>query len=142
MLTLGALASNLKDQEKPYISAEVRSKDQFQYGRFVTRMQGSDKHGTIATFLTLWLGDEEEDFSVAGWNHINLELVPHHDDKVTTNLIWANFTNEGDSVKNFDPSNNWHEYDIRWTPNHITFIIDGVERRREVHTEADPHAAV
>merc|ERR1712088_1018395 len=69
--------------------------------------QGSDKHGTIATFLTLWLGDEE-----------------------------------GDLVKNFDPSNNWHEYDIRWTPNHITFIIDGVERRREVHTEDDPHAAV
>jgi len=59
MLTLGALASDLKDN-KPYISAEVRSKDQFQYGRFVTRMQGSDKNGTIATFMTLWLGDEEE----------------------------------------------------------------------------------
>jgi len=27
MLTLGAMAADLKDQNKPYISAEVRSKD-------------------------------------------------------------------------------------------------------------------
>ena len=64
MLTLGAMAADLKDQHKPYISAEVRSKDQFQYGRFMTKMQGSDRHGTIATFMTLFLGDEEEKMSV------------------------------------------------------------------------------
>jgi beta-glucanase (GH16 family) len=142
MLALGAIASNLEDQNKPYISAEIRSKDQFQYGRFMTKMQGSDRHGTIATFMTLWLGDEEEKFSFAGWNHINLELVPHAFNKVTTNLIWKNFTNEWDKVKNFDPSNNWHEYDIRWTPEHITFIIDGVERRREIHTDDDFNEAL
>jgi len=92
--------------------------------------------------MTIWLGDEEEDFSVAGWNHINLELVPHAHDKVTTNLIWSGFKNEWDKVKNFDPSNNWHEYDIRWTPDHITFIIDGVERRREIHLEDDFNEAL
>jgi len=96
-------------------------------------MQGSDRKGTIATFMTLFLGDENERMSTENWNHINLELVPHAFNKVTTNLIWANFTNEWDKVKNFDPSNNWHEYDIMWTPEHITFTIDGVERRREVH---------
>ena len=142
MLTLGAMAAKVNNPEKPYISAELRSRETFQYGRFVTKMQGSDRKGTLAAFCTLWLGDEEEDFSIAGWNHVNLELVPHRERTVMTNLIWANFTNEAQSVANFDPAQNWHEYDIRWTPEHITFIIDGVERRREVHTEDDFNEAL
>merc|ERR1712156_970393 len=113
-----------------------------QYGRFQTRMQGSDRKGTIATFMTLFLGDENERLSTETWNHINLELVPHAFEKVTTNLIWKNFTNEWDKVKNFDPSNNWHEYDIMWTPEHITFTIDGVERRREIHTDTNFNEAL
>jgi hypothetical protein len=39
-------------------------------------MQGSNMKGTLTSFLTLWLGDDEEEFSMAGWNHINLEIVP------------------------------------------------------------------
>jgi len=80
--------------------------------------------------------------SIAGWNHINLEVKPHAKNKVTTNLIWANFTNEGERIKHFDPAQDWHEYEIQWTPEHITFIIDGVERRREVHTDDDFNEAL
>ena len=77
-----------------------------------------------------------------GWNHINLQLEPHNFNKVTTNLIWSGFTNEAEQFKNFDPSNNWHKYDIRWTPEHITFLVDGVEKRREVYTTEDFNEAL
>ena len=52
MLALAAMASPLDDPNKPYISAVVKSRDYFHYGRFVTGMQGSDKRGTQTRFFT------------------------------------------------------------------------------------------
>jgi beta-glucanase (GH16 family) len=61
-------------------------------------------------------------------------LTPHKNNKVTTNLIWSGFTNWGETVQNFDPAQNWHEYEFTWTPDYVAFAIDGNEVRREDHT--------
>jgi len=124
---------------KPYISGEVHSKETFTYGRFVTRMKGSNMKGTLASFLTLWIGDDEEEFSIEGWNHINLEIVPSEKHKINTNLIYSGFTNDWVPIKDFDPTDEWHTYQIDWTPDYIAFRVDDNEVRRDL---AEGSAAV
>lgn len=131
ILTMGEVFAAKEQWNKPYISGEVHSKETFTYGRFVTRMKGSNMQGTLASFLTLWLGDDEEEFGIEGWNHINLEIVPSQHHKVNTNLIYSGFTNDWAPVNDFDPSDEWHTYAIDWTPNYIAFKVDDNEVRRE-----------
>jgi len=42
-------------------------------------------------------------------------------------------------VNNSNPTNGWHTYEMQWTPNTISFSIDGHEVR---HVDADDHEAV
>lgn len=37
-------------------------------------------------------------------------------------------------VENFDPADDWHVYEIKWTPNYIAWAIDGKEERRVTGT--------
>ena len=41
---------------------------------------------------------------------------------------------DGEYYRNFDPGNNWHEYEIEWRPNTIAWYIDGREVRRDTNT--------
>jgi beta-glucanase (GH16 family) len=77
LATLGAQAARVLDNVKPYISGEIQSKETFLYGRFKTRIQGSDRRGTLASFLTLFTGNDQTPLNFENWNHINLELKPH-----------------------------------------------------------------
>ena len=56
-----------------YHSGEVKTQETFTYGRFTTRMQGSGKMGTVGAFFTFWGGPN---WSMEGWNEIDVELVP------------------------------------------------------------------
>ena len=69
-----------------YRSGEVRSFETFSYGRFSTRIQGSGKPGTVGSFFTYWTGPN---WSVEGWNEIDVEIVPSiYDDPMSMNIIW------------------------------------------------------
>ena len=39
-----------------YRSGEVKTYEDFTYGRFTVRIQGSDKKGTCGSFFTYWTG--------------------------------------------------------------------------------------
>ena len=54
-------------------SGAVSTHEQFQYGKFVTRMKAPDRKGTVASFFTYWDG---HDFMPHGWNELNFEIVP------------------------------------------------------------------
>jgi beta-glucanase (GH16 family) len=64
------------------------------------------------------------------WNQIKFELNPSDDHTVLTNLITA-YANEEVHVKDFDPKDEWHKYEITWTPDYISFSIDDEIRRYE-----------
>lgn len=81
--TLALLASSAAAN---YISGEVKTYEEFTYGRFTVRMQGADKNGTVSSFFTYWTGPE---WTQQGWNEIDVELVPSiRDDPFSTNIIW------------------------------------------------------
>ena len=70
--TLGAQAARVLDNDRPYISGEISSKETFTHGRFKTRMQASDRKGTLASFLTLFTGNANMPLNAENWNHINM----------------------------------------------------------------------
>ena len=74
-----------------YKSGEVRSHETFKYGKFVARIQTANKKGTCTSFFTYWTGTEFEPWSLAGWNEIDVEIVPTvSSTPYSTNIIYAN----------------------------------------------------
>ena len=76
--------------QKPWTSGEVVSNDTFQYGKFIARIKGDDKKGTVTSFFTFWEGNDQEKWDVSNWSEIDgVELVPSaHWGVLSTNIIW------------------------------------------------------
>ena len=109
---IGVQAASLLASAQRYYSGEVRTHQPFKYGKFKTRMQGSNQKGTVASLFTFWKGDDKMDWSVAEWNEIDVELVPSKGDNAFyTNLIYKNYAMDGKGM-NFDPKDEWHEYEF------------------------------
>lgn len=120
-----------------YYSGEIRTREPFRYGKFKTRMQGSGQKGTVASLFTFWNGQADLPWSVSEWEEIDIELVPSKEENpFFTNIIYRNRAMDGEYYRNFDPSNDWHEYEIVWKPNYIAWSVNGVEVRRETNTES------
>ena len=74
-----------------YLSAEIKTTESFQYGRFVTRMKSENREGTVASFFTNWDGPN---WSLGQRNQIDVEIVPSVQQSLgaspfSTNLIYA-----------------------------------------------------
>ena len=133
LFTSAALMAAAEAQN--YFSGEISTHETFLYGRFKTRIQGDAKPGTVTSFFTFWGGDATEPWSVAGWNELDIEIVP----SVTanpffTNIIYAYQQQDGYYHPSFDPSTDWHEYTIEWTPEYIAWSLNGSEVRRTAGT--------
>ena len=75
-------------QTKAYKSGEVKTREKFTYGKFVARIMCHNKPGTVTSFFTFWDGP---DWSIEGWNEIDIELVPSiTDNPFSTNIISEN----------------------------------------------------
>ena len=56
--------------------------------KFVARIKGDDRKGTVSSFFTYWKGPG---WNRGGWSEIDIELVPSSTEgTVSTNLIWTN----------------------------------------------------
>ena len=61
---------------------------------------------------------------------------------LSTNVIYGDGHNkleDHDYAPSFDPKDEWHTYAFEWTPNYISFSIDGKEVR---HMDANSHDAI
>ena len=65
--------TNSYNGQTAYISGDVVSKEEFQYGKFVSRVYIPNKKGTTAGFFTMHDGPFTE------WNSVEIELVPSVD---------------------------------------------------------------
>jgi beta-glucanase (GH16 family) len=113
-----------------YQSGAVSTHEKFLYGKFVARMKAPDRKGTVASFFTYWDGPN---FSPAGWNELDIEIVPSvEDNPFSTNVIYGDGKQkeeEHEYLDYFDPHDEWHVYEMEWTPEYISFTIDGREMR-------------
>lgn len=110
-------------------SAEIYTSDAYQYGRFSARIQYAPGSGVVSSFF-LWKDGSEQ----AGvfWNELDFEKL-EAECRMETNTIFGD--PEGiDPVKHDlegDLCAEYHVYTYEWTPEYISWLVDGVEIRRE-----------
>ena len=117
--------------EAAYRSGSVSTYEKFTYGKFVTRMKAPDRKGTVASFFTYWDGPG---FFPGGWNELDFEIAPSVEKTpLSLNVLYGNGKDkkleDHDYAHGFNPHDEWHTYEMEWTPKYIAFSIDGVEMR-------------
>ena len=112
-------------------SGAVTGFEKFTYGKFITRMKAPNKKGTVSSFFTYWNGP---DFYPGGWNELDIEIVPSvEQNPFSMNVIYGDgeVKRETHDYKDkFDPGDDWHIYEMAWTPDFIAWSIDNKEVRR------------
>ena len=120
---IGVAAANFK-------SGSLSTYEKFTYGKFVTRMKTPNQKGTVSSFFTYWDGPG---FYAGGWNELDIEIVPSvENNPFSTNVIYGDGHKKQenhDYAHEFDPREDWHTYEMEWTPDYISFAIDGKEVR-------------
>ena len=112
-------------------SGAVTGFEKFTYGKFITRMKAPNKKGTVASFFTYWNGPN---FFPGGWNELDVEIVPSvSQNPFSMNIIYGDGKTKRethDYKASFDPKDDWHIYEMAWTPEFIAWSIDNKEVRR------------
>ena len=129
--TIGLITFAAFAEAQHFKSGAVTGFEKFTYGKFITRMRAPNKKGTVSSFFTYWNGPN---FYPGGWNELDIEIVPSVDkNPFSMNVIYGDGETKHESHDyraGFDPSNDWHIYEIAWTPEFIAWSIDNKEVRR------------
>ncbi len=119
-------------------SAEFYTAQSYQYGRFEARLQFAPGDGVVSSFF-LWKNGSE----VAGtfWNELDFEKVGA-DCHLQTNAIYGNPSVPHSQTPALAASlcNQFHTYAYEWTPDYISWSLDGAEIRRETGDAATAFA--
>lgn len=97
------------------------------------------KKGTVASFYTYWDGPG---FYPGGWNEIDINVVPSEPNPVSMNTIYGDGHNKIEDhsyAEDVTLNDDWHTYEMEWTPDYISFSMDG---RKIRHMLADDHEAI
>lgn len=117
---------------KDYRGAEYRTKESFLYGRFEVRMKASGKEGVLSTFFTYFDGLPNDPWATSKWNEIDIEILGRYTNDVQLNTITPNTTNHVSHIwTDFNPADDYHTYAIEWTPDYVSWFIDGVQVRKQ-----------
>merc|ERR1711997_808378 len=136
LLAIGAYASS---EEKPNAGGELNSKGTYKYGRFVASMKASKAKGTGSVFALYDLESFANDQDVfSNWNA--MATVPSLADGEETSALYSRMNKElkedWKPYMDFTLDDNYHKFEIEWTPKHIVYKIDDIEIRRKEGVEA------
>ncbi len=123
-----------------YTSARLNSKFAFTYGRVDVRAKLPEGNGTWPAIWTLGKNISEtgaywetQGFGTTSWPACGEIDIMEHGLHATNEISWAIHTpsSSGATVNTDklvlpDVSDNYHVYSINWSPNQITFLVDGV----------------
>jgi len=106
------------DSKDPFISAEVRTQDYFQYGFFGTYMKPSGVMGTASTFFL---------YSSTPHDEIDIEFLGRYHNKVQFNYFKNGVGgHEYWYELDYDATQEFHHYGFYWDAHEITWYIDFV----------------
>lgn len=141
-LNIVAIKEPFTDQgeTKQYTSARLNSKFAFTYGRVDVRAKLPAGNGTWPAIWTLGKNVSEsgaywqtQGFGTTSWPACGeIDIMEHglHDTNEVSSAIHtpSSFGSTVNTETQFltDVSNNFHVYSLNWSPNQITFLIDGV----------------
>lgn len=119
-------------QGKDFAGAEIYVNDAVRYGRFDARMQMGAVSGSVSSMF-LYYNDSY--LKTEPWHEIDYEVLGKEPEKIQTNLITAlagekNKTSEEHHDLSSRADQTWHTYSIIWTPDYISWLVDGNEVRR------------
>lgn len=116
--------------------AEYRTKESFKYGRFETSIKAPGKEGMLTSLFTYFDGLPDDTWASSKWNEIDFEIMGRYKNDVQLNTITAGSANHvRHQYVNFNPSLDFHNYAFEWTPDYVTWFIDGVE----VYKQTEDH---
>lgn len=141
-LNIVAIKENFTDQgeTKQYTSARLNSKFAFTYGRVDVRAKLPEGDGTWPAIWTLGKNVNEngaywetQGFGTTSWPACGeidimehgLGPVNHVSSAIHTPSSFGATINYDSYILN-DVANEFHVYSVNWSPNQITFLIDGV----------------
>lgn len=125
------IAASFPLSAKDFKGAEYRTKEAFTYGRFEVRMKSAQKEGMLSSFFLYHDGDTQ-----ANWNEIDLEVMGRYSNNVQFNTITPGQVNHvRANYVAFNPSLDFHTYAFEWTPQYVSWFIDGYE----VYRQTGPH---
>ncbi|WP_298759326.1 family 16 glycosylhydrolase [uncultured Psychroserpens sp.] len=141
-LNIVAIKENFTDQgeTKAYTSARLNSKFAFTYGRIDVRARLPFGEGTWPAIWTLGKNINEagaywetQGFGTTSWPNCGeidvMEHGLHSTNEVSTAIHTpSSFGNTVNTATQMlaDVANDFHVYSMNWSPNQITFLIDGV----------------
>jgi hypothetical protein len=121
--------------QKPYRGAEVYSKNTVLYGRFEMSMKMVKGSGMLSTFFT---------FKNSGgtWEEIDVEIMGKNNaTELSSNIITGPSSSTVHHQKSLYPGNTladtFHTYILEWTPEYVSWFIDGVELRKDTTAVVD-----
>ena len=115
---------------KEFKGAEYRTKEAFTYGRFEVRMKSPYREGMLSSFFTYWDGGE------GIWNEIDIEIMGRYDDNIQFNTITPSQSGNhvGHLPVSFAPNLDYHTYAFEWTPQYVSWFVDGVQVLQQLGT--------
>jgi beta-glucanase (GH16 family) len=133
-LLLLTLLLSLSSHAKKFKGAEIRTNESYLYGRFEVKMKASQNSGMLVTFFTFY---DAPDFA-QNWNEIDIEILGRYPNEVQYNTIVGNHKmNEHRQVLEFNPHEGYHVYSFDWTPEYVSWSVDG----KEVYKQSGEHIA-
>merc|ERR1712218_468079 len=132
LLAIGAYASN---EEKPNAGGELYSKGTYKYGRFVASMKASQALGSASAFALYDLESFADDQDVfENWNA--MATVPSLAGGDETSALYSRMNYElkedWEPYMDFTLDDEYHKFEIEWTPKHLVYKIDNkVVRTKE-----------
>lgn len=143
-LNIVAKEETFSDQglTKSYTSARLNSKFAFTYGRVDVRAKLPIEHGTWPAIWMLGKNINEDgafwdqDFGTTSWPACGEIDIMEHGIFPAEDINYINSAlhtpccnggnpNQGGTIAN-DLANEFHIYSVNWSPNQITFLLDGV----------------
>lgn len=119
----------LPDQSSEFQSGELRTHKFYRYGCFEAEMKPVKESGVVSAFF-LFAGPYDKDENSNGMhNEIDIEFLGNNTNMMQINF-WTNddrYTSSNEKLifLDFDASEDFHRYGIKWTPKAIKWYVDG-----------------
>lgn len=116
-------SGRLNTTSVPLYGAEVYSHDKVTFGKFVMRLKLVSEPGVVSSFFTY---DNESWQGGIPWREIDIEAIGKAPNQLQTNLITGAL---GERIHSEHlhpvPLNTFQEYTLIWTPDEITWLVNG-----------------
>jgi beta-glucanase (GH16 family) len=129
-LVLNQSCTSSKVHNKPYTAAEIFTKEQYLFGKIIIKYQAAKANGIISNFFTFRTdGQKKNEY----WQEIDIEVFGKDTPNTwQTNLIYGQdkrfFSEEYHQNKGL--RDNINTYEIIWTPDFISWKLNGVNIRK------------